>query len=48
LLAYQLKWLPQSEATSETLAQALFLEDDNLEQQKIAICNGIALALGGE
>ncbi|WP_170940708.1 hypothetical protein [Pseudoalteromonas sp. NBT06-2] len=48
MLAYQLKWLPHSEATTQTLAQALFLENDNLEQQKIAICNGIALALGGD
>ena len=43
MLAYQKKWLPQSEVTDETLAQALFLESDSFEKNKTAINNGICM-----
>jgi hypothetical protein len=45
LLAYQAKWLPTFKVTEETLAQALFLENDHCDQQKIAVNNGICMAL---
>ncbi len=41
MLAYHQKWLPQSKVTTESLAQALFLEDDNFEKQQVAVANGI-------
>lgn len=41
MLAYKQKWLPQSEVTTESLAQALFLENDSFEKQQIAVNNGI-------
>ncbi len=41
MFAYHQKWLPQQEVTTESLAQALFLEKDSLEKQEIAINNGI-------
>ncbi|EDM67302.1 hypothetical protein PE36_12687 [Moritella sp. PE36] len=45
MLAYQQKWLPHSATTEDSLAQALFLENDNQEKQQIAINNGICMAL---
>jgi hypothetical protein len=41
MLAYQQKWLPQSKVTTESLAQALFLENDNFEKNQISVNNGI-------
>lgn len=41
MLAYKQKWLPQSEVTTESLAQALFLENDSFERNQISVANGI-------
>jgi len=41
MLAYKQKWLPQCEVTTESLAQALFLENDSFEKQQISVNNGI-------
>jgi hypothetical protein len=41
LLAYQAKWLPHTEVSEESLAQALFLEQENQHKNTIAIANGI-------
>lgn len=43
MLAYQQKWLPQCKVTTESLAQALFLENDSFEKNQVAINNGICL-----
>lgn len=43
MLAYKQKWLPHSEVSTENLAQALFLENDSIEKQQIAVNNGICL-----
>lgn len=43
MLAYQKKWFPQSEVTTENLAQALFLENDSFDKNQAAINNGICL-----
>jgi len=43
MLAYHCKWLPQAKVSEESLAQALFLEKDNVKSQQIAVNNGICL-----
>lgn len=43
MLAYHQKWLAGCEVTEESLAQALFLEADNVKSQQIAINNGICM-----
>ena len=41
MLAYKQKWLPQCEVSTESLAQALFLENDSFERNQISVANGI-------
>jgi len=48
LFAYHAKWLPSLSVTDETLAQALFIENDSREQQQIAVNNGICNVLNND
>ena len=41
MFAYQKKWFPQCEVTTENLAQALFLENDSFERNQVSVANGI-------
>ncbi|MDO6426238.1 hypothetical protein Q4489_04400 [Thalassotalea sp. 1_MG-2023] len=43
MLAYHSKWLPSLPITEESLAQAMYLENNSIEQQAIAINNGICM-----
>ncbi|NRA84741.1 MAG: hypothetical protein HRU22_13525 [Gammaproteobacteria bacterium] len=45
MFAYHVKWLPTLSVTDESLAQALFIENDNREQLQIAVNNGICRVL---
>ncbi|WP_376708367.1 DUF6890 family protein [Shewanella surugensis] len=45
MLAYQAKWLPHHDITEDSLATALFLENDYQNQQTLAVNNGICRAL---
>lgn len=47
-MAFKQKWLPECEVTTESLAQALFLENDHQQRFEIGIANGIAKALNGD
>jgi len=43
MLAYHAKWLPNIKITDESLAQALFLEQESQKNHAIAINNGICM-----
>jgi len=47
LLLFSGKWFPGREATVESMAEALFLENDYWEKMTVAVGNGVAKAFGG-
>jgi hypothetical protein len=42
--AFSHKWFPGRDVTTRSMAEALFLENDFWEKQRVAVANGVATA----
>lgn len=47
MAAFSRKWFPGREVTTHSMGEALFLEKDYWEKQRVAITNGVAMAFNG-
>lgn len=47
MAVFSLKWFPGREITTRSMGEALYLEKDFWEKQKVAMQSGMALAFKG-
>jgi hypothetical protein len=47
MAVYSRKWFPGREVTTRSMGEAVFLEKDFWDKQKIAIQNGVSMAFKG-
>jgi hypothetical protein len=47
MLALRQRWIPRANDSTESLAMAVWLEENDREKQTIAVANGIGKAFSG-